>query len=111
MFSYLLTTGSEGRGTFDDAVVVVVVVEVLLYVHRNRRLIRDGSPGFTQLLNSDSEDAPLVDFMYFVRAYVRGVHAAAVANSKHWFTTSFLQGGGCRKAMLGVCCGGPHLAR
>ena len=23
----------------------VVVVEVLLYVHRNRRLIRDGSPG------------------------------------------------------------------
>ena len=24
------------------------------------------------------------------------------ANSKHWFTTSFLQGGRCRKAMLGV---------
>ena len=24
---------------------VVVVVEVLLYVHRNRRLIRDGGPG------------------------------------------------------------------
>ena len=24
------------------------------------------------------------------------------ANSKHWFTTSFL-GGRCRKAMLGVC--------
>ena len=31
--------------TFMDFVVVVVVVEVLLYVHRNRRLIRDGSPG------------------------------------------------------------------
>ena len=26
-------------------VAVVVVVEVLLYVHRNRTLIRDGSPG------------------------------------------------------------------
>ena len=26
----------------------------------------------------------------------------SVANSKHWFTTSFL-GGRCRKAMLGVC--------
>ena len=25
--------------------VVVVEVEVLLYAHRNRRLIRDGSPG------------------------------------------------------------------
>ena len=25
--------------------VVVVVVEVLIYVHGNRRLIRDGSPG------------------------------------------------------------------
>ena len=33
-------------GTVDlVVVVVVVVVEVLLYVHRNRRLIRDGSPG------------------------------------------------------------------
>ena len=35
----------------------VCVVEVLLYVHRNRRLIRDRSPGrplktFTQLLSS-----------------------------------------------------------
>ena len=29
----------------DSVVVVVVVVEVLLYVHGNRRLIRDGSPG------------------------------------------------------------------
>ena len=26
-----------------------------------------------------------------------------MSNSKHWFTTSFLQGGRCRKAMLGVC--------
>ena len=25
--------------------ILVVVVEVLLYVHRNRRFIRDGSPG------------------------------------------------------------------
>ena len=37
---------------------VVVKVEVLLYVHRNRKLIRDGEPRtatstFTQLLNSD----------------------------------------------------------
>ena len=34
-----------------------VVVEALLYIHRNRRFIRDGEPGmststFTQLLNS-----------------------------------------------------------
>ena len=37
---------------------VIVEFEVLLYVHRNRRFIRDGSPGlpprlFTQLLSSD----------------------------------------------------------
>ena len=28
---------------------------------------------------------------------------APTPNSKHWFTTSFLQGGRCRKAVLGVC--------
>ena len=37
---------------------LVLVVKVLLYVHRNRRLIRDGEPrtstsAFTQLLSSD----------------------------------------------------------
>ena len=32
------------------------------------------------------------------------------ANSKHWFTTSFI-GGGCRKAMLGVCHTGSPLER
>ena len=35
-------------------VVVVVVVEVLLYVHRNRRLIRDGSPGRPPRLSHSS---------------------------------------------------------
>ena len=29
--------------------------------------------------------------------------AALFPNSKHWFTTSFLPGGRCRKAVLGVC--------
>ena len=32
---------------------------------------------------------------------------SSVANSKHWFTTSFL-GGRCRKAVLGVWLSGPH---
>ena len=37
------------------------MVEALLYVHRNRRLIRDGEPRtststFTQLLNSEQGD-------------------------------------------------------
>ena len=32
----------------------------------------------------------------------RVTRTMSVANSKHWFTTSFL-GGRCRKAMLGVC--------
>ena len=31
--------------------------------------------------------------------------SGAVANSRRWFTTSFLRGR-CRKAMLGVWCGG-----
>ena len=35
-------------------VVVVVVVEVLLYVHRNRRLIRDGSRGWSLRLSHNS---------------------------------------------------------
>ena len=42
---------------------------------------------FTQLLSSDA--------MLLPQSYQS-------PNSKHWFTTSFLQGGGCRTAMLGV---------
>ena len=34
--------------------VEVVVVEVLLYVHRNRRFIRDGSPGRPSRLSHSS---------------------------------------------------------
>ena len=34
--------------------VVVVVVEVLLYVHKNRRLIRDGNPGRPPRLSPSS---------------------------------------------------------
>ena len=34
--------------------VVVVVVEVLLYVHRNRGFIRDGSPGRSPRLSQSS---------------------------------------------------------
>ena len=41
LFVSLCCGGGGGGG----GGVVVVVVEVLLYVHRNRRLIRDGSPG------------------------------------------------------------------
>ena len=37
-----------------STLVVVVVVEVLLYVHRNRRLIRDGSPGRPPRLSHSS---------------------------------------------------------
>ena len=33
---------------------IVVVVEVLLYVHGNRRLIRDGSPGRPPRLSHSS---------------------------------------------------------
>ena len=46
----------ESRGQSNHTEFYVRLVEVLLYVHRNRRLIRDGSPGlppqltFTQLL-------------------------------------------------------------
>ena len=36
---------SSLQGKADCVSGVAVVVEVLLYVHRNRRLIRDGSPG------------------------------------------------------------------
>ena len=35
-------------------VVVVVDVEVLLYVHRNRRLIRDGNQGWPPRLSHSS---------------------------------------------------------
>ena len=37
-----------------DVAVVVVVVEVLLYVHRNRRFIRHGSPGRPPRLSHSS---------------------------------------------------------
>ena len=46
----------------------VVVVEVLLYIQRNRRLIRDGNPGRPPRLSSSSwalrVDVPLVEFLY-----------------------------------------------
>ena len=42
----LLGTGAQdGHLHFHTLVEVVVVAEVLLYVHRNRRLFRDGDPG------------------------------------------------------------------
>ena len=44
------------------------MVEVLLYVHRNRRFIRDGSPGrpprLTQLLSSKQWDGLDMDFLF-----------------------------------------------
>ena len=64
----LLGTGSQdGHLGFHTAVSSVYHdrVEVLLNVHRNRRFIRDGSPGrpprlsLTQLLNSASSQLPL----------------------------------------------------
>ena len=53
-----------------------MLTEVLHYVHRNRRLIRDGEPRtatstFTQLLSSE-EDVPLVEVMYLVFTRVPG---------------------------------------
>ena len=44
-------------------VVEVVVVEVLLYVHRNRRLIRDGSPGRPPRLSHSSMSSALLLFL------------------------------------------------
>ena len=38
-------------------------------------------------------------------AHKRSTETRQVTNSKHWFTTSFLPGGRCRKAMLGVWAG------
>ena len=38
----------------ENLILVAVVVEVLLYVHRNRRLIRDGSPGRPPRLSHSS---------------------------------------------------------
>ena len=57
---------------------VTRLVEVLLYVHRNRRFIRDGCPWRPPRLSHSSW--PLCD-------------TASPPNSKHWFTTSFLQEG------------------
>ena len=50
---HILAVGDvmESKG---NVVVVVVVVAVLLYVHRNRRLIRDGSPGRPPRLSHSS---------------------------------------------------------
>ena len=40
-----LRTGFRQRDVPADIVVNCTVIEVLLYVHRNRRFIMDGSPG------------------------------------------------------------------
>ena len=50
----LLGTGAQDGHPDSHTLVEVVVVEVLLYVHRNRRLIRDGSPGRPPRLSHSS---------------------------------------------------------
>ena len=45
----IITKSNEELLCVDD------VVEVLLYVHRNRRLIRDGSPGRPPRLSHSSD--------------------------------------------------------
>ena len=100
------------------------LVEVLLYVHRNRSLIRDGEPKDGHL---DFHTDPELGRGWEGARRLR--NPARNANSKHWFTTSFLWrkvperdarsmhvtqtpstglrhpsfGGRCRKEMLGVC--------
>ena len=44
----------QSQSTFAYRSTVVVVAEVLLYVHRNRRFIRDGSPGRPPRLSHSS---------------------------------------------------------
>ena len=41
----LFTKLAQHINTYNARIYILFVVEVLLYVHRNRRLIRDGSPG------------------------------------------------------------------
>ena len=82
-------------------------VEVLLYIHRNRRLIRNGSPRtatstFPQFLSSDYHPVERLKCC-FTSTETVGLLGTGASNSKHWFTTYFFQGGRCRKAMLGVC--------
>ena len=108
MFTYLLTYLLRGVRGGGFSMLLLLLLKCCFASTETVGLLGTGAQDSR---SSGFEDAPLVDFMYLVRACVRGVHAAVVANSKHWFTTSFLQGGRYRKAMLGECCGGPHLAR
>ena len=67
--------GTDAGANARRKAVVVVVVEALLYVHRNRRLIRDGSPGrpprlaLTQLLSSVKLCCYFFILFYFFKFY------------------------------------------
>ena len=70
------------------------VVEVLLYVHRNRRLIRDGSPGWPPPLSHSSwslTTVAVVDCFYIVLlSTLRQTHCIlVVAHDSKWLTVSF----------------------
>ena len=77
----LLRAGEVPTALINIVVLALVQVEVLLYVHRNRRFIRDGSPGrpprltFTQLLTYDGGPRPLRPFssrrLWFVDTVLR----------------------------------------
>ena len=47
-------TGQNDRSLGFEPTYMVIVVEMLLYVHRNRRFIRDGSPGRPPRLSHSS---------------------------------------------------------
>ena len=53
-YNMLVNVLQQYAGKRSATIIMLVVVEVLLYVHRNRRLIRDGSPGRPPRLSHSS---------------------------------------------------------
>ena len=109
---------ASARHPLTQSQVALEHVEVLLYVHRNRRLIsmdiyiymliRDGSPGRLPRLSHCTWGAGYPT--YSLLFYADGLGTVHALNSKHWFTTSFL-GGRCRKAVPGVWISYCHFSR
>ena len=72
----------------------VVVVKVLLYVHRNRRLIRDGKPRmststFTQLLSSESQLLIIIIIETFVMIIIGNFCRALFSDVHRLHFTTF----------------------
>ena len=105
----------SGGGSVLKVHPVTVSSPCLIALNSHGRLQR-GPSGFRHM--SDLAGYHSVSLVLWVKTKHLGVAAAAAAaaaastevaggltetNSKRWFTTSFLQGGRCRKARLGVC--------